>query len=130
MRHAYVTEKGSEKGVKCREIVELIRAGKLVVSETAVSPADVARPIKDDLVKYRVILKAIARGEYDGYKVRFVCDRNRDGGLRGCAFCPDWFAPTAMRFHHGLEPENCGICLARRRSETLSGGQKKLDIGE
>lgn len=113
--------------MKCREIVELIRTGKLTVTETAASPASVAKPLKDDLIKYRVILKAIARGHFDGYKIRFVCDKNRHSGeMRGCACCENWFAPSARGFGDALEPDNCGICIARRKTEFEAKGQGHL----
>lgn len=111
----------------CHEIVNMIRDGKLRLNEKGVGPAAIARPLRSDLIRYRVILKALARG-YDGpYKIRYVCTRNRDGGFRGCLTCLEWYAPSVCSYVEGAETKNPGFCISRRKVRA-SEGQAKIDM--
>ena len=114
--------------MKCFEIVELIRLGKLKLTEHSIGPASIANDLRDDLIRYRTILKGIARGELDGCSVRYVCERNRDGGFRGCITCEHWFCPSVTRYVWGAETKNCGICLSRSKIHGLAGQQEKLNL--
>lgn len=114
--------------MKCREIVELIRVGKLHLTEHSIGPASIAKDIRDDLIRYRAILKALARKEDRGYAVRYVCERNRDGGFRGCIYCENWFCASTCQYVYGAEADNPGICVSRSKIHTTPGQQGKLTL--
>lgn len=112
---------------KCREIVEMVRTGKLVVTGFKVGPPSLAEKILPDLIRCRKIINLA--GEVEKQKepftvkigfcyrtLQWVCDRNRkSGGFIGCWCCKDWYAPNMQFF--GLDPDdegNVGFCISRQ----------------